>query len=113
VLTCLRYAAALSPTFALSQWHQRCRGRSPVEVTDPDDGFVLTVDDAVTLTDPPLPGDAPCLRGSAVELVEALSNAPTAAGLDAGRVAASSWSAWPRCSTSEVETRVGLTPLSA
>ena len=72
VLTCLRYAAALSPTFALSQG-TAVPGTFTVEVTDPDDGFVLTVDDAVTLTDPPLPGDAPCLRGSAVELVEALS----------------------------------------
>jgi uncharacterized protein (TIGR03083 family) len=72
VLTCLRYAAVLSPTFALSQG-AAVAGTYAVEVTDPDHGFALAVTDSVALTDPPLPAGAPCLRGPAVELVEALS----------------------------------------
>ncbi len=72
ILTCLRYAAVLSPTFALSQGTAR-PGTVAVEVTDPDQSFVLEVGDAVMLTDAPVPAGTPCVRGPAVELVEALS----------------------------------------
>ncbi len=72
ILTCLRYAAVLSPTFALSQG-VGVPGTYTVEVTDLDHGFALEVTDTVALTDPPVPEGAPCLRGPAVELVEALS----------------------------------------
>lgn len=72
VLTCLRYAAVLSPTFALSQ-DAATPGTFAVDVTDPDHAFVLEVGDGVALTDAPVPADTPCLQGRAVDLVEALS----------------------------------------
>jgi uncharacterized protein (TIGR03083 family) len=87
----LRYVSALGPAFALST------GRTfadvfAVEANDPDERFVLVVDDCVAVrerddanaADRDL-GDAVCLRGRALTLVEALSlrhplpaSAPTA-----------------------------------
>jgi uncharacterized protein (TIGR03083 family) len=72
VLSCLRYAAALSPAFAVSSG-DALAGTFAVESTDPDSRFVVEVGDSVAVRDGTDPGDAPCLRGDAVELVEALS----------------------------------------
>ena len=44
-----------------------------VEATDPDLSFAVQVGQSVAVRDGSAPGDAPCLRGGAVELVEALS----------------------------------------
>ncbi len=71
VLSCLRYAAALSPAFAISSG-QAIGGVFAVESSDPDSSFVVEVGDSVAVRDRTDPG-APCLRGDAVELVEALS----------------------------------------
>ena len=72
VLSCLRYSAALSPAFAVSSG-DALDGVFAVESTDPDSHFVVEVGDSVAVRDGTGPGDAPCLRGDAVELVEALS----------------------------------------
>jgi uncharacterized protein (TIGR03083 family) len=69
--SCLRYAAAASPALGMGV------GRSSptvlaVEATDPAIRFVLRVDDSVAISDEPA-NDLPCLRGEALELVEALS----------------------------------------
>ena len=71
VTSCLRYAAAISPTLGLGL------GQTPtttlaVEATDPDVRFVIEVDGAVSVRDEP-PADMPCLHGDALELTEALS----------------------------------------
>ena len=44
-----------------------------VEATDPDIRFVLEVSNSVHVRDEPAPAIAPCLRGDAVTLIEALS----------------------------------------
>ena len=72
IASCLRYAVAVGPTLALGQ-PDTFTGRLGVVAHDP--AIVLTVDigDSVSVRDvPPAPG-APCLRGPAVELIEALS----------------------------------------
>lgn len=71
VLSCLRYAAALSPAFAISSG-EAIGGVFAVESSDPDSSFVVEVGDSVAVRDRTDPS-APCLRGDAVELVEALS----------------------------------------
>lgn len=48
-------------------------GRIAVEATRPDTAFVLEVGDSVVLHDGQANAEAPCLRGEAVALVEALS----------------------------------------
>jgi uncharacterized protein (TIGR03083 family) len=75
----LRYVSALGPAFALST------GRTfadvfAVEADDPDDNFLLDVSDCVTVRDRQNRdvaerdlADEVCLRGAALELVEALS----------------------------------------
>lgn len=72
VLSCLRYAAALSPVFLLSTEHE-LRGVFAVAATDPDLRLAIEIGETVAVHDGSPPDDAPCLRGTAVELVEALS----------------------------------------
>jgi uncharacterized protein (TIGR03083 family) len=73
VRSCLRYAAALSPALAISSG-SGIAGVFAVEANDPECRFALEVGDSVvTVHDGPVPSDAPCLRGRAVDLVEALS----------------------------------------
>ena len=72
VLSCLRYAAALGPAFAVS-YGQPVAGVFSVAASDPTSSFVLAVGESVAVRDEEAPPDAPCLRGAAVELVEVLS----------------------------------------
>ena len=72
VMASMRYAAALSPGFILSEGRD-CAGSYAVEVLDLDTSFTLEVDDSVAVHDRDAPRGAPILRGDAVELVEALS----------------------------------------
>ena len=84
VRSSLRYAAAVGPALTIS------RGRASacvlgVVASDPDVRFTLEVADAVVVRDGTPPADAPCLRGDAVELVEALSvRRPLPAGAPEG-----------------------------
>jgi uncharacterized protein (TIGR03083 family) len=71
VASCLRYAAAASPALGMGLG-QASATTLAVEATDPDLSFVLHVDDTVAINDEPTAG-LPCLRGNAVDLVEALS----------------------------------------
>jgi uncharacterized protein (TIGR03083 family) len=68
----LRYVGALSPAFAV-QSGLPCRGVHALEATDPTMHVVLDVGESVVVRDDAAPPGAPCLRGDAVELVEALS----------------------------------------
>ena len=72
VRTCLRFAASVSPALGLGLGCE-VRGSFAVAATDPDVQFVLDVDDTVALVGGTDHGDRPCLRGDAVQLVEALS----------------------------------------
>jgi uncharacterized protein (TIGR03083 family) len=72
VASCLRYAAALSPALAIGSG-QTIRAVLAVEASEPDTRFVLDVGESVALYDGAAPSDAPCLRGPAVALVEAVS----------------------------------------
>jgi len=72
VASALRYAAAISPGFLISGGGG-CRGRFAVDAPEPDTQFWLEVDDSVHVYDGAGPADAPCLRGDAVVLTEALS----------------------------------------
>jgi hypothetical protein len=72
VLTCVRYAAALSPIFALALG-QATPGTLTIESSDPPCSLVVEVGDSVSICDGPGPAGAPLLRGSGVELAEALS----------------------------------------
>jgi uncharacterized protein (TIGR03083 family) len=72
VLASMRYAAALSPGFILSEGRD-CRGSFAVEVIDLETSFTLDVGESVAVHDGALPTGAPRLRGDSVELVEALS----------------------------------------
>jgi len=72
IASSLRYAAAVGPALTISQGDP-CVGEFTVAATDPDVSFTLAVSDAVNVRDGAAPGDAPCLRGNAVGLVEALS----------------------------------------
>jgi len=77
IRSCLSYAAALSPAFAISFGNAPV-GVFAVETTDPELRLVLEVGECVAVRAGPAPTDAPCLRGDAVELIEALSlRAPT------------------------------------
>ena len=71
VLSCLRYAAALSPALAITTGDATA-GVFSIEVSDPALAFELEVGDTVSVSDGGAPG-AVCLRGDAVELLEALS----------------------------------------
>ena len=70
--SCLRYAAAVGPALTVSTGTSFA-STLVVEASDLGDRFVLEVTDAVAVRDEPGPDDAPRLRGSAVELIEALS----------------------------------------
>jgi len=72
VMASMRYAAALSPGFILSEGRD-CAGSYAVEVLDLDTSFTLDIDDSVAVHDRSAPRGAPVLQGDAVELVEALS----------------------------------------
>lgn len=72
VLSCLRYAAALSPALAISAGNTRT-GTFAVEARDPELCFALEVGESVAVREGSAANDAPCVRGGAVELVEALS----------------------------------------
>ncbi len=72
VLASLRYAAALSPAFAISRG-DAIRGVFAVETSDPSSSFAVEVADSASVRDGLDASDAPCLRGHAVELLEALS----------------------------------------
>lgn len=68
----LRYAAAISPALAIGLGHAAA-GRFAVQATAPDASFTLLLGEAVALRDGPVDPAAPCLRGDAIALVEALS----------------------------------------
>ena len=72
VISCLRYAAALGPVFAVTADPDR-RGALVIDATDPDVRIVVEVDTTVEVHTCPAPTDATWLRGSAVGLVEMLS----------------------------------------
>ena len=71
VLSCLRYAAALGPALAITSGNATA-GVFSIEAGDPDLVFALDLGDTVSVSDGAAPG-AVCLRGDAVELLEALS----------------------------------------
>lgn len=71
VAACLQYAAALSPALGTAVG-QAGGGTYALRATDPDVSFSLAVGDTVVV-DGGMLDDAPCLRGDAVALVEALS----------------------------------------
>jgi len=72
VVSCLRYAAALSPAFAISDGRP-CAGEYAVDAHAPDCAFLLEVGDSVAVRDGAAEASVPCVRGDAVELLEALS----------------------------------------
>jgi uncharacterized protein (TIGR03083 family) len=85
VRSCLRYAAALGPGFAV-MYGSPVPAATAIEPTDLDERFVVTVvDDQVQLHEGPAPDGATVISGPAVELVEQLSfratQAPPAAGV--------------------------------
>jgi uncharacterized protein (TIGR03083 family) len=71
--SCLRYAGALSPTFALTTGQRFSDDVFGLQATDPELSLVLDVGESVSVRDGDVPTEAPCLRGDAVTLVEALS----------------------------------------
>ena len=72
VASCLRYAAAIGP-YLMRASGQTMHGTFGVVSDAPECTFTLTVDDGVAITASAPPPSAPCLRGDAVELVDALS----------------------------------------
>lgn len=68
----LRYAAALSPAFALNE-DPTVRGTLAIEVRDPDLAVVVEVGDRIVVRDATAPGADLRLEGDAVDLVDALS----------------------------------------
>jgi uncharacterized protein (TIGR03083 family) len=72
VIACLRYAAGLSPAFAMQTAGDR-RGALALVVDHPDARILVTVDAAVHISDAAAPPDALVVTGDAVELLEALS----------------------------------------
>lgn len=72
IVSSLRYGAALGPAFALSSEPDR-RGALVLDVTDPAAHIVVEVDGVVRVHDGPAPDGALALRGSAADLLEALS----------------------------------------
>jgi uncharacterized protein (TIGR03083 family) len=72
VVSCLQYAAAVSPALGIGL-DRSGAGVLAVDATGPSVRFVLEVSDCVVLRDGSIDDDIPCLRGDAVELTEALS----------------------------------------
>jgi uncharacterized protein (TIGR03083 family) len=68
----LRYAAAIGPALTISSG-DATRGPLAVHATDPDIRFTLDVRDSVAIDCDVIAPDAPCLRGDAADLIEALS----------------------------------------
>lgn len=68
----LRYVAALSPAFAIGAGREN-PGEFGIEATDPELSCVLVVDGSVLVRTETAAAGVPILRGSAVELTEALS----------------------------------------
>ncbi|MCU1430453.1 MAG: hypothetical protein JWL83_4453 [Actinomycetia bacterium] len=72
MMSSLRFAAALSSALAIS-FGGTCVGAFALEASDPELCFELVVGDSVVVREGPVSSDAPCLRGGAAALVEALS----------------------------------------
>lgn len=72
VVSCLRYAAALSAAFSVTAG-TAISGELGVQASDPEACFWLEVGDCVRVHEGKPPSDAPCLRGEAIDLIEALS----------------------------------------
>ena len=72
VAACLRYVAALGPSFVVAAGSERS-GAIGVDASDPDVRFVVDVGESVVLRDGDAPEDALVLTGGAVELTEGLS----------------------------------------
>ena len=72
IAACLRYAAVLSPAFAISQGSTR-PGSIVVEATHPDVRVVVDVSDTILVHDGAAAHEALHLTGPAVALLEALS----------------------------------------
>jgi hypothetical protein len=72
VMACLRYVAGFGPAIALTLGTAK-PAVMVLETTDPDGYVVVEVTDRVVVHDQPPADAAVVLRGSAVELVEALS----------------------------------------
>lgn len=68
----LRYALALSPSFAWAQ-NPDATGAVVAVASDPDVTYVARIDGGVTVDDSAPPADALTIRGTAVELTEHLS----------------------------------------
>jgi uncharacterized protein (TIGR03083 family) len=80
IRSCLQYAAAVGPALAIGDT-KAFSGELAVLATDPDVRFTLEVGESVAVRHGSAPDHAPCLRGAAVELIEALSiRAPLPAG---------------------------------
>jgi uncharacterized protein (TIGR03083 family) len=69
---CLRYSAALSPGFAIMSGTATPGSLGITTADDPTVDLVVDVGDCVAVSLAPT-GDRPCLRGEAVDLIEALS----------------------------------------
>jgi uncharacterized protein (TIGR03083 family) len=72
IVSCLRYAAAVSAAFAITAG-TAIPGTLGVEASDPGVCFWLEVGDRVDVHEGTPPNDSPCLRGQAIDLIEALS----------------------------------------
>jgi uncharacterized protein (TIGR03083 family) len=72
VRSCLRYVAAVNATFAIASG-MRVAKMLALEATDPALDMVIEVGDSVAVQDGSPPPEAPCLRGDAVALIDALS----------------------------------------
>jgi uncharacterized protein (TIGR03083 family) len=72
VRSCLRYVCALSSAFVIGSGHT-ITGEFALQAEDPTLCCVIDVGETVAVRDDVAPRAAPCLRGGAVALVEALS----------------------------------------
>lgn len=72
VRSCLRYVSAVNASFAIASGHSLATLLA-LEATDPRLALVLEVGESVAVRDGTASPQAPCLRGDAVALLEALS----------------------------------------
>ncbi len=70
--SCLFYAAAVGPAITRGR-DDAFSGNLAAAATGPDIRFTLTVGESVAVRRDEAPPDVPCLRGNAVDLIEALS----------------------------------------
>jgi uncharacterized protein (TIGR03083 family) len=70
--SCLQYAAAISPVLGIGLGRSYL-GVFAVEATNPSVRFILDVGESVAVRDESAEATVPCLRGDAVDLIEALS----------------------------------------